>query len=221
MTWSTVYKREYNAPEVSIKEILRYARSGEEAKDVVTLAQECLEEAAEVLSYKVCFREFDISVSGDQCDLGFVKVKSKGLSKNLGACKRAIVFAATVGLGIDRLIMKYGAVAPSKTVMFHAIGAERVEALCDLFCTDMENELGPITRRFSPGYGDLSLSMQRDIFRALDCTRQIGLTLNDSLIMSPSKSVTAIFGIKDSGDTEEKEDKCEICSSINCPFRRV
>ena len=37
--------------------------------------------------------------------------------------------------------------------------------------------------------------MQKDIFAALDCPRKISLSLNESLLMSPSKSVTAIIGI--------------------------
>ena len=49
--------------------------------------------------------------------------------------------------------------------------------------------------RFSPGYGDLPINMQKDIFAALDCPRKIGLSLNESLLMSPSKSVTAIIGV--------------------------
>ena len=50
--------------------------------------------------------------------------------------------------------------------------------------------------RVSPGYGDISLTMQKDIFAILDCERKIGITLNEDLLMSPSKSVTAIAGIK-------------------------
>ena len=51
------------------------------------------------------------------------------------------------------------------------------------------------TPRFSPGYGDLPLETQRDVFRLLDCERKIGVWLNESLLMTPSKSVTAIFGL--------------------------
>ena len=50
--------------------------------------------------------------------------------------------------------------------------------------------------RFSPGYGDLPLEMQKDIFSLLGCPSNVGITLNESLIMSPSKSVTAIVGIE-------------------------
>ena len=113
-------------------------------------------------------------------------------------CREAVLFAATVGVGLDRLIARYGAVAPSRAVMLQAIGAERIEALCDVFCNTLAVEENRALRpRFSPGYGDLPLDTQREIFRVLDCQRKIGLTLNDSLLMSPTKSVTAIVGLCD------------------------
>lgn len=56
--------------------------------------------------------------------------------------------------------------------------------------------------RFSPGYGDLAIDAQKDIFALLDCERQIGLTLGDSLLMSPGKSVTAFAGIPRAADIQ-------------------
>ena len=50
--------------------------------------------------------------------------------------------------------------------------------------------------RFSAGYGDLPLEYQRRIFDLLDPPTHIGLTLNDSYLMSPSKSVTALIGVE-------------------------
>ena len=38
--------------------------------------------------------------------------------------------------------------------------------------------------------------MQRDVMEALDCAQTLGITLSDSLLMTPSKSVTAIIGMK-------------------------
>ena len=80
-----------------------------------------------------------------------------------------------------------------------AIGAERIEALCDSLCEELKSSLkteGKTSKpRFSPGYGDLPLSFQKDVFRVLEPEKRIGLTLNASLLMSPTKSVTAIIGI--------------------------
>ena len=107
---------------------------------------------------------------------------------------RAIIFAATVGLAPDRAIARYGVSSPTKALVFDAIGAERIESLCDCFCKEIGNEK-KLRPRFSAGYGDLSIGVQRDIFRLLDCSKNIGLTLGESLIMTPSKSVTAIIGV--------------------------
>ena len=80
----------------------------------------------------------------------------------------------------------------------HAIGAQQVEGGCDRLCARLAQQFPDrqLTDRFSPGYGDLTLEMQRDVMAALDCGRTIGITLTDSLLMTPSKSVTAIIGMK-------------------------
>ena len=200
-----IEKRSFVAPPVDMGEILRYAGGG--GADAVG---ECLAEAESVLSYNVCFAETRISVKGDEIDLGFAAVRSRNLAKNLAGCGSAIIFAATVGVGIDRLIGKYNRLSPSKAVLLQAIGSERVEALCDAFESEIKSELkearGKLAfrPRFSPGYGDLSLELQRDIFTLLDCPRQIGVTLGDSLLMSPSKSVTAIIGVVGTGERSDK-----------------
>ena len=51
------------------------------------------------------------------------------------------------------------------------------------------------TRRYSPGYGDLPLSVQPALLDALDAGRRLGVTLTESLLMVPMKSVTAVVGI--------------------------
>ena len=186
----------YKAPPVSRKEILRYAGCAVADEATASLMENCLTEAANALVYKVCYRELPVTVAGEMCDFGAFSVSSGNLAGNLSGCSRVILFAATVGVGIDRLIHKYSHIAPSRALMMQAIGAERIEALCDLFCADMEKERGGSLRpRFSPGYGDLPLEVQKDILTLLEAPKRIGLSLNDSLLMSPTKSVTAFAGI--------------------------
>lgn len=192
-----VIKR-YAAPPIRIDEILRYAAAKGGGEDVCALARECLAEAENNLSYSVCYREFPITHSETGLDLSFCKIESATLGKALGGCDRVIVFAATVGLEMDRLIARYSRLSPAKALMLQAIGAERIEALCDAFCRDLNAEYkGMLRPRVSPGYGDIPLSMQKEIFAVLDCSRKIGLSLNASLLMTPTKSVTAIVGIGD------------------------
>lgn len=196
---SAINYKELNAPPINRREILRYMGCKESTPEIDALIDRSLALCEEKLSYKVCYAEFDINIDSDICDLYFAKVESHDLAKCLNDSEKAIVFGATVGLDLDRLILRYGKSQPSVSVCLQAIGAERIEALCDAFCDEMKKKYASYGKnlrpRFSAGYGDLPLEFQREIFAALGCEKRIGLTLNDSLIMSPTKSVTAIIGI--------------------------
>lgn len=186
----------YDAPIVNRKEILRYLKANEESAELKSLIDEALKEALPTLSYKICYREMPVCLDGDCIDFNSFSTVSKDLAINLAGCGSAIVFAATVGIKIDMLINKYSRVSPAKAMVLQAIGNERIESLCDAFNRDIATTYKVVKPRFSPGYGDLSLQMQNDIFKILNCSRSIGLTLQESLLMSPQKSVTAIIGIK-------------------------
>lgn len=192
-----IVKKTYEAPQFCHREILRYAGCKQADAAVECLLAECLQEAQKVLTYSVCYRELDVTIDKDVCDFQIFRVRSETLAHNLKGCEKAIVFAATVGVGMDRLMEKYSCLGASKALFLQAIGAERIEALCDTFCDWVKDAYNArLMPRFSPGYGDLPLETQKELFRVLDCQRQIGLTLNRSLSMSPSKSVTAFIGLK-------------------------
>lgn len=193
---SVVLNKTYTAPPISEKDILRYAKTSAADGGTAALMNASVKEAESMLTYKVCYCELLVTVTADTCDFGAFCLRSNDLSRNLKNCKRVVIFAATVGVGIDRLISKYSVVSPSKALMLDAVGTERIEALCDTFVRDIADEMNVHTKpRFSPGYGDLPLDAQRSIFAVLDCGRRIGLSCSDSLIMSPSKSVTAFVGL--------------------------
>lgn len=167
--------------------------------EILGLVDECLAEVREMLQYKVCYAILTTETDNNIISLPCGQIASRSLAKNLSGCDKAIIFAATIGIGIDRLISKYSRLSPAKALCLQAIGAERVEALCNDFCEKMESEFQgkgeKLRPRFSPGYGDLPLETQKMIFSLLDCPKRIGVTLGDTLLMSPSKSVTAFIGI--------------------------
>lgn len=205
----TIFSKKYNDLPICKKEILRYAGCKAETSEITELLSSCIDEVSDKLLYKICYCELDVRVENDVCDFGVFCAQSHDLAKSLAEQKKVILFAATLGVEIDRLIKKYSKISPSKALMFQAIGTERIEALCDAFCDD--TGLG---RRFSPGYGDLSLDVQKKIFDLLNCTRNIGVSLNDSLLMSPSKSVTAF-----AFSGKPIKNKCKFCNKTNCSLR--
>ena len=193
----TVLTKSYPAPEISIKEILRYAGARVPDDSISALLSDCIKEAENKLIYKVCYLELSATVSGDICDFKEFSIKSHALAKNLNGANRVILFAATVGLEIDRLIAKYSRLSPARAVMLDAFGCERIEALCDTFCADISAEYdAELKPRFSPGYGDLPLDTQVCIMSILEPQKNIGVFLTDSLMLTPSKSVTAFIAVK-------------------------
>ena len=211
--------------EVNINEVRRYSGMRDDSLDGVIA--ECVKEAMPVLSYKVSYMRTMIDWESGYPLFPGVGYKSENLRTNLKGCDEVIIFAATVGIGIDRLISKYGHVSESKALFMQALGAERVESLCDLFNSEMNEQVlaeGKYLRpRFSPGYGDLPIIVQKDFVTVLDCPRRLGINLNDSFLMSPSKSVTAIIGITDRENCDinnyDKE-SCVHCGKTDCEYRK-
>ena len=183
-------------PPFRAAEALRYtgARQDDSATEARLLA--AYDEVAPLFTYTVAYRLFDVRTEGNTVTLGPIRTSSRTLWGALSCSPRALLLAATVGARFDRLLLREGRLSPARALLFEAIGAERVEALLDAFEAHMSEALGaPLCRRVSPGYGDLPLSLQREIFPLLDCERRLGLTLSESLLMSPKKSVTAFVGI--------------------------
>lgn len=192
---NNVITKTFPSPPINQKEILRYA-NGNGDENTLKLLTECINEVEDQLTYKVCFCEISVTTNDDICDFGTFSVKSQNLVTNLNGCKKVIIMGATVGIALDRLIAKYSRLSPSKALLLQAFGTERIEALCDIFCNDIKKASKiTIKPRFSAGYGDLPLDTQKQIFALLNLPKNIGLTLNDSMLMSPTKSVTAFIGI--------------------------
>ena len=191
----------FDAQPVDCREVLRYAGAATETEEISALLDSCIREIDGRLTYRVCYREIAICECEGGLDLGFCRTDSQTLKKALCGCSRILLFAATVGYEMDRLIAKAGAISPARATLLQALGSERVESLCDIFNDKVKSEAesrGMIARpRVSAGYGDIPLEMQRQIFAYLDCTRQIGISLGENLWMSPSKSVTAIIGLQE------------------------
>ena len=215
--------REYNnedIPPVDRKEALRYAgipavvlrktfhdelKQGEvlegedEYAELIGLLDETIARTEGHLTFRVSYLYAPVLWDGaDRPILPFPQ-ESRAIARNLSGCRGVILFAATIGAGIDRLIRRYERTEPACGALLQAIGAERAEALCDVFNQEIRTkaeEHGFFTRpRFSPGFADLPLSVQPEILALTDAGRKLGITLNASLLMAPSKSVTGLIGI--------------------------
>ena len=192
---SAIGVKKYSLPTLSKSEVLRYAKAGGK-EDITEALGALISEAMPLFDPSVVYSVFELKTDGDTLLIGEVGIRSLSLKKALEGCTRVIVFVAGVGAKIDRMVNKYTKISPLRALFSNAIGAAGVEELCDMFCRDAEREYGKVTRRFSPGYGDLPLDLQKAVFELLNPEKHIGITLTDGMLMTPMKSVSAFIGIK-------------------------
>ncbi|MBE7035149.1 MAG: Vitamin B12 dependent methionine synthase activation subunit [Ruminococcaceae bacterium] len=198
---SRIEKARPDAVALSEQEILRYLGYGQKQAEaeVLHLVHECRRTMEAGVSYKACYDVLPVTTQADgRLSFGPITVYSEDLLKNLASCRELIMFTATIGMESERLLQKYSLLSPTHAVIAQAVGAGMIEAWCDHLCERFGNMVGEgkcLRPRFSPGYGDLDLAVQKEIFAFLDCPRQIGVSLTESLLMLPSKSVSALVGI--------------------------
>lgn len=131
------------------------------------------------------------------------------------------VFVCTAGHGTgvrSKQAMKEGDLL--KGYLFDIIGTEIVEAATDLMQNELEREVRQsgerITNRYSPGYCGWNVSEQHKLFRLIG-DDSCGITLNQSALMVPVKSVSGFIGIGES--VRFNPYTCNFCDMKDCIYR--
>lgn len=215
---------------VNRREIYRYLgyRGNMPDEIVRCMVEDVLQELLRAVKPRNLYQSYECKVQDNEVRLwneaqdGVVVFGSKKLADNLAQCDKVILFAATLGIEADKLLQRYEVINITKASVVQACGAACMEAYCNLVQEQIRNQYLKkrlyLRPRFSPGYGDLPLETQKIVFDCLQCTKRLGLTLTDSLLMYPTKSVTAFIGI-----TKNKQGchiaKCSTCENTGCEFR--
>ena len=211
-------------------EVLRYlGHNGQEIDSDLNLRiNECIKETKKEIDTKYIYEIYDIKNDLDLNTIEFkntnLLLKSKDISELLRDCDKCVLMCATLGFNIEKNIRRYSYNNLTKGIIIDACATTSIEEVCDLvqdsILDKVAKEEKSLTMRYSPGYGDLDISANRDILNVLDAHRKIGVTVTNTGIMIPRKSVVALIGI-----TNEKIGKvkrtCENCSNrFNCEYRR-
>ncbi len=158
---------------------------------VLSLSGGCEQDIRSVAKCDYSFKKTGVSVNGDTVSLAFGEIKSVGLSRVLDGCSSAYVVAVTLGHDVDRMLRKYSVVSTAEHFVADAVASTLCESLCDYVQNLLPQKT---TRRFSPGYGDLCLNLQAPLLNFLD---DCDISLTESGLMIPLKSVTFIAGVKE------------------------
>lgn len=208
-------------------EVLRYLgyRGQNIDASIESLLEECLNELQTISKDKYVYSIFDMERRNSHIALKDTTLIFKGadINKHLMYSKRCVLMAATLGLEVDKHIDLYSRTDLTKGIIFDACASSAIEGLCDSLEEKIRKEaknMGyEITSRYSPGYGDFSMYIQKDILQVLKAYERIGLTVNENHIMIPRKSVTAVIGFQ-KVKCAEKNDKCSRCNQNDCLYRK-
>ena len=205
--------------ELNRAEILQYLgwRGSEIPPDVEAQLGSCIDETLSLAAPRAVWRVFPRDGLPDRL------LSGEDVNALLTESSRFVLLAATIGGALENAIRRAQVRDMTRALMLDCCGSVAVEAVCDNAVEEIKSSLGApfLTDRFSPGYGDLPLSVQPRFLDTLDAARRIGLHLTPTGIMTPRKSVTAILGIANTPQPRRFRG-CAYCSMFEtCTFRKA
>ena len=188
--------------QVNVEEALRYLGAGGPTPPALRAQAETVaEELAATLEPRFVYKVCDLRREGDAFAFEGTPVILTGhtASRMLAQCDRGVLLACTLGAAFDARLRALRARDMAKAVIWDACGSAYVEQGCDRAEAEIAARFPGLylTDRFSPGYGDLPLALQRDFSTALDMERRLGVHVSENFFMTPVKTVTALIGLSD------------------------
>ena len=174
-----------------------------DGEGILFLVEKCRKQLLEAVECRFAWRRVPLTFPEEgTCLLGDIRIASRDLCRNLQDCTEAVLMGVTLGLGADRLLFRLEKTAPAEHFITDAVASAAVESLCDRVDRQIREEIGKegdrtFRPRYSPGYGDCSIEVQRPLLDKLSAGTTLGITLNEVCFMTPVKSITAIMGIKE------------------------
>lgn len=202
---------------INKNEALRYLGylDEEPTYDTLIALEKNEKELLKVIKPRYIYKCFDLIKMEDKvalkdCDL---ILSGESIAKHLYYCDKAVLMCVTISADVDKLIKKAQVEDLVDAVMLDSLASAAVEQVCDEVEEEIKKEYSnySTTNRFSPGYGDLPLSIERDWLAVMDAQRKIGLFITHGDMLTPRKSVTAVIGLSDSKiENRALCDECEI-----------
>lgn len=129
-------------------------------------------------------------------------LEGSDIRRLLEGCGEAVLMALTLGAQLEKALMREEVTNMSDAYILDVCASVAVEEAADDFERRLRDKLKQegkyLTNRYSPGYGDFPIRVQRMLLDMLNAGRAIGLTLTPTDLMVPRKSITAVMGISDS-----------------------
>lgn len=201
---------------------MRYGKNKPDDK-IQEIIDNCEKELLNSITPAYYYSIFNINhepnkVTLENCNLSLI---GEDISNHLKDCDKAILFCATLSHGPDKLIRINQVRDMTKSIIIDALASAAIEQICDLIQEEIKERFPSLyqTWRFSPGYGDLPLDIQKEFINVLSATKRAGISSTNTNMLIPSKSVTAIIGLSENIIPKQKRG-CQVCSlRETCVYR--
>lgn len=209
-------------------EVLRYLGYKKQKlnKSIMDVIDEVIKEANNLIEIKYVLSKNKciIDSKGVIVEGTNLILQGNDIKEHLKKSDEVILLASTVGRAIEKRISYYEKIDLTKAIILDAAATAAIEELCDMIESSIKDDLSDkdksVNYRFSPGYGDLPLDIQKSFIDAMNAEKTIGLTVSSHNLLMPRKSVTAIMGIVDKENKQEKKG-CSVCKNYEkCRFRK-
>lgn len=194
------------------------------SESIKQLIEKCEQSLLKAVTVRYTYRFFDIQFQNDGISVCGSKLILMGedIKKHLKGCHKAVLMAATLGIGADKLIKQLSVNNLTESFITDALASAAIEQVCDEIEKEISGKLenSYTTWRFSPGYGDFALTQQKDFLTVINAEKLIGLSLSEGGMLIPAKSVTAVIGVSKHPVTQKRRG-CITCSMYEtCSFRK-
>lgn len=212
--------------ELDRAEAFRYMgyKGGEIKESILKITEECEMSVLDAVKPRLVYKVFDVGFSEKGVEIMGTPLIFRGsdIREHLSECSRCVLMCVTLSADVDKLIRSYEAEGMEKALIADALASAAVEQVCNKAEALIQSALGnySYTWRFSPGYGDFPLDIQKEFISVTESDRKIGLTVTENLILIPRKSVTAVMGISEK-EIPKKRRGCGCCNMKDrCEFRK-
>ncbi len=221
------FNPDFDVLELQVDEIYRNLGYGKTMPDAETIAtvNNIVSHAHAICNPLAMFRICSSHLSGTHLVLDGVEMKTgKVIANYLNETSQVAVFVATAGVEYDNYLHKIKACGDIyMEFLADAVGSEIAEAAMRFVSRQVEKFATDkglfITLSYSPGYCNWNVSEQSQLFLLLP-TKPCGITLNDSCLMHPVKSVSGIIGLSNKPDIKVPY-SCDICGLQTCYKRKT
>lgn len=143
-----------------------------------------------------------------------LELESEDINKLFCDCTHIATLVVTLGSEVDRKVAFYANCDMQRSMILDAVASAYVESVLDEFEEQVASQMAGAykTMRFSPGYGDLDISIQKKLLERVQADKFLGINVGKSYLMTPLKSVTAFLGF-----SAKRQVFGNIC--LSCPRR--